>query len=351
MVGQIGHIAFENTLAVDAEWATYVDTILKILCRYAPRLEFLYIGYPSIRSVILPELGELPLLRSFHFKPLWSQHYCPFTSAPRLVDLRWLSSRTVIERRFIPWHQLTHLEIASRQASHTIIELIQNCPELLEFIANLGIDYDHGSDTLLPCRPRVLHTRLYTLNMSGGIREYLLDSLILPALKDLSLFNSGDNPIETTQQHLLLLFSRLKCMLDKLTLDNYAGEASTFLKFLQHGSLSTLTELKVINWDGHRSLTDDTLTQLTDIPSGTTKLLLPKLSHLRLEKCVSASPGMLGQMIYSRCCPSKKENRLKSFVFITRYTYPEDRDYINITQQQGLKWHIRIIMIQLSDMD
>ncbi|KAF8630446.1 hypothetical protein AX17_005423 [Amanita inopinata Kibby_2008] len=311
----------------------YVDAILKCFCQYASRLESVYIGYPYASPVALPEMGELPLLRSFRYAPFVpNQNHLPFTSAPRLTQLRWPGPLSITKRPSIPWHQLTHLDITS--SPYTVIEMIQNCPELLELIVQ--IDGDTSEDNMLPCRPRVLQKRLCTLHMYNGITGHLLDPLILPALKNLSLSNSEDFSIEIIQQQLLLLFSRSNCMLDRLTLHNCGGKAPMFLEILQHRSLSSLTELEVINWDGCQSLNDNTLLQLTDTPSGNTKLLLPKLSHLKLETCVSASPGMLGRMVFSRCCPSKREDRLKSFSFSANDIDGDDEDYIDRARQCGL---------------
>ncbi|KAF8637738.1 hypothetical protein AX17_002613 [Amanita inopinata Kibby_2008] len=317
----------------------YVDAILNCSCQYALRLETVYIGYPHYSSVSLLEMRELPLLRSYHHGPTLLDQDHPFASLPRLTQLRWPGPLSIIEHPSIPWHQLTRLDIASQLSSYTILEMIQNCPELLDL--SVHINGGASEDDVLPYRPRVLHKRLRMLDMSNGIKGYLLDSLTLPALKDLSLLFTEHldyyaGTAEMIKRQLQCLFSRSECTLDKLALYDCGFRAPRFLEFLQHGALSTLTELKVENSRICQMFTDDILLQLTDTPSGASELLLPKLSLLSLALCTSASPGMLGRMVFSRCCPLK-ENRLKSFLLYARHTDESDEDYIDQARQNGLK--------------
>ncbi|KAF8635537.1 hypothetical protein AX17_003920 [Amanita inopinata Kibby_2008] len=319
----------------------HIKAILKSLCRYASRWETVYIAHPnSLASVPFPyplgETSHLPLLRSFyHVSTFLTAEACfPFTSAPRLTRLRWPGALSVSEQPSIPWQQLTLVDCGGL-TGYAALEIIQNCPELQEF--NFTIDSDSGSDAKLPCRPPVRHEWLRKVCLfheqnSGP----LLDSLILPALDDLRLRSINGPGIQIAHQQLLNLLTRSKCMLKKLALINSGLGSPMLLQCLQHESLSNLIALKITS-SRYKSVTDDILLQLTETPSGTQDLLLPRLIHLQLLICVTTSPGILGRMLCSRCCPSKKENRLKTFLLYGAGINKDDKDYINRARRDGLE--------------
>ncbi|KAF8636958.1 hypothetical protein AX17_003134 [Amanita inopinata Kibby_2008] len=318
----------------------HTKAILKILCQYASRWESVYIAYPNSPSVPFPlrETSHLPRLRSFYYVSGFSssQGALPFTSAPRLTRLRWPGALSITEQPSIPWHQLTFVDCGELMG-YAALEILQNCPELQEFIFGIG---DWDSDTRLPCRPRVLHKRLRKLDLSEEQNSGpLLESLILPALDNLrfySIYGPNDVPVQIVHQQLLCLLTRSKCTLDKLALFNSRFDSSMLLQCLQHESISNLTSLMIEDGNIDKAVTDDVLLQLTETPSGNQSLLLPKLTHLAIAKCVNASPGILGRMVWSRCCPSKKENRLKTFLFFGEYA-EDDEDYIDRARRHGLE--------------
>ncbi|KAF8637735.1 hypothetical protein AX17_002610 [Amanita inopinata Kibby_2008] len=247
--------------------------------------------------------------------------YVPITmkdASPSTHTLQWPGPLSVTEQPSISWHQLTLVDCGGLMG-YAALEIIQNCPELQEF--NFRTERDWDSYTRLPCRPLVLHKRLCkVLLYAQENSELLLDSLILPALDDLCFFaaDGSDEVSIIFQQQLLRLFTRSKCMLDKLALNDCISDSSLFPQCLRHESLLNLTLLKISSV----SVTDDVLLQLT---------------HLVLVLYVTASSGILGRMVWSKCRPSKKENRLKMFQFNAQNIDKADEDYIERARRHGLE--------------
>ncbi|KAF8636172.1 hypothetical protein AX17_003732 [Amanita inopinata Kibby_2008] len=328
-----------------------VNTIFKSLCEHALRWESVSIQQPY-RACVLPPVGdELPLLQSFKFD--YEHGYpdaysLPFTSAPRLTQLRWpyplpLGSPSV------PWNQLRHIHFRFGLSHYTITEILQNCPELLEL--DVAVYEITSRGDLLPCKLRILHRRLHRLDITiAGDCAPLLDSLTLPALRDLSLliriFPAHDP--EVIHEQLLQLFSRSECTLDKLALLRCPFDTSMLQECFRHGSLATLTELEIEAGDYYQFMfTDDILLNLTCINSPAHGMLLPRLSSLTLCYCLSGSPGVLGRMILSRCpaTPKEKEERdqLKYFLLVEdSQLHVDDEEDIDIACLRGLTAEIHL---------
>ncbi|KAF8636962.1 hypothetical protein AX17_003138 [Amanita inopinata Kibby_2008] len=322
-----------------------IHPIFTSLREHASRWESVSIQQPYSSCVISPTTDELPLLQCFKFS--YGRNHSdehpslPFVSAPRLTSLRWPHLLPVIEYPSVPWHRLRHVEFRSGLSPYTVVEILRNCPELLEL--NVSIDKALGSDGLLPCKSRVLHRQLCKFDiMIGEGCALLLDSLTLPALRDLSLLtytSPADNPaVQTLHEQLLRLFSRSECTLNKLSLLLCRFDASMLQECFRHKSLAMLTRLEIEARDPSKSMfTDDVLCDLTCIPCAGYGMLIPKLSSLSLRNCLSASPGTLGRMILSRCPgPEKEGDRLKHFLLVEQRLHADDKEYIDEACLQGL---------------
>ncbi|KAF8633087.1 hypothetical protein AX17_004682 [Amanita inopinata Kibby_2008] len=326
----------------------FVYVLLKSLVRYSSRWEDVNLDLTFAPFVPLPPLGELPLLRSIRCTGTQHDLCHPFLSNPRLTRLYWPCSGFILSYPSIRWSQVTHLNFETGMSSYNVVKMIESCPELVELVVN--VDGNLGRDRRLPRKPRVQHHKLRKLD----VRLYqhcgpLLDSLLLPALTDLSLDNDSDHAYEDkcfifrpVWKQLSRFLTHSKCKLEKLELNNSGFNPSLLLQCLRHESLLGLTELKIENVYNEPIFTDEVLACLTDIPCDTHESLLPNLSHLTLEMCVVASPGMLGRMIFSRCYSWIEEDRLKSFTFIGRDVDPEDNVFIHAARHLGLKVDVTV---------
>ncbi|KAF8633105.1 hypothetical protein AX17_004678 [Amanita inopinata Kibby_2008] len=329
------------------------NTIFKSLYEHASRWESVFIQQPYSLYVPTPTV-ELPLLQSFKFdyercspRGEWS---LPFTSAPRLTCLHWPHPPPVIGHPSVPWHQLRNVQFTYRiLAPHTVVEILQNCPELLELEVNVD-EEDSSEGSFIPCKPRILHRQLHRLDISiWETCGSLLDSLTLPGLRDLSLsihirFFDDIAEVRPIQEQLLHLLSRSECALDKLALPRCRFDTSMLQECFRHKSLTMLTELKFESYDYHiPTFADNAFNDLTCIPSPGCGMLLPKLSSLSLRYCLSGTPGLLGRMILSRCPgPEKEGDRLKYFFLIDDHLNVEDEECIDEARLRGLTAEILI---------
>ncbi|KAF8636176.1 hypothetical protein AX17_003736 [Amanita inopinata Kibby_2008] len=326
----------------------FVKRLLKSLIRYSSRWEHIDFDLTFSRSAPLPPLGELPLLQSIRCTGTRSDVVHPFLSTPRLTQLHWPSSDFILSYPSISWSQITHLSFESGMSFYTVVKTIESCPELVELVANVDGNLV-GRDRRLPRKPRVEHRKLRKLDVhlyeSCGS---FLDSLLLPALTDLSLNNDSDYACEGSfvfhpvWKQLSRFLTHSQCKLERLALYSSGFNASMFLQCLRHKSLLGLTELKIENVHNKPIFTDEVLACLTDIPCGTQESLLSNLSHLTLEMCVVASPGMLGKMIFSRCYSWVEEDRLKSFTFVGRSIDARDNLFLDNARDLGLKVDITL---------
>ncbi|KAM6495442.1 hypothetical protein JOM56_008148 [Amanita muscaria] len=204
---------------------------------------------------------------------------------------------------------------------------------LVEF--NVEIDNDTLDQFQLLQKPvenrslRSFHIRVYITCSS------LLQSLSLPALTDLSLdFDWG------SQFHL--------GSLEKLKLGNCRFNDAGILKCFKHHSCWSLTELEISNtFDRRPMFTDRVILALTneDDLLGVNNVLLPDLSRLSLNMCVSASPGVLGCMVLNRCLWSDDDDRFKSLTLIAKDLDETDVAFLEMAKKLGLdvSFHITTI--------
>ena len=269
---------------------TVFDAVLSVICSYSSRWQ--NVAITTWLPVSFPLLEILPLLRSFqvvHFSPEGNVISLPFSGSPRLTQLSWPYPFDAPTDPHIPWSQISHLCLNSCMTISAVLETIRLCPQLENFKMNLITDNhgDHPPTT-------VENYYLQTLEITGhGDCSPLLDSLILPKLREVSL-------IATTvlggREAFLALLTRSKCKLYKLELRRCAFEP--FIECLEQESFQSIQELKIMS---RPQFTGDELIRLADFPSPPAPpVLLPKLTHLVLHWCLYASKGMLAEMVLSR---------------------------------------------------
>ncbi|KAF8631936.1 hypothetical protein AX14_010876 [Amanita brunnescens Koide BX004] len=191
-------------------------------------------------------------------------------------------------------------------------EMIRLCPQLEKFTVNFSLEYA-DVDSHIPREPTSIVENHRLRRLSIRVEEDcspFLHSLTLPSLTqfDCSFFNDlNDEMLPFTHQALLEFLTRSKCKLQKLKLGDCKLSAPAFLECLAHETLETIQSLDISH---HPKLTDDILIHLTDLPTSP-RVLLPKLTHLELEMCLAARRGMLGKMVFSRCCsPGHEAERI-----------------------------------------
>ncbi|KIL67326.1 hypothetical protein M378DRAFT_102478 [Amanita muscaria Koide BX008] len=324
-----------------------VQAHLNTFFRYASRWESVDISLSGCycSAVSLPKFDPTPLLRKFSYSTLYSVSIpFPFTSCPLLSSITWPFSCFVTSNRdpVIPWHQLTHIDLKHAMTTHQTLDILRTCQTLVEF--NVEIDDHLSLDRVRSRRKPVENRSLRSFQISGTQTcSGLLQSLTLPALTDFSLdtdYHSLDyiSP-RSVHTQLLRLFTRSKCKLEKLRLENCGFDDARTLKCLKHDSCSSLTGLQIWNEYDQPMFTDIVIRALTDndgLPEDN-NVLLPHLSCLSLEMCVSASPGVLGLMIIKRCLWWNEDDQLKSLSLIVTNDLDDiDGAFLKIAKESGL---------------
>ncbi|KIL67323.1 hypothetical protein M378DRAFT_102473 [Amanita muscaria Koide BX008] len=305
---------------------------------YASRWEYVHIDFMTTYAISFPELGPTPLLRKFSYSTSWRNwDPCPFTSCPLLSAF---PSRSVASNPDIPGHRLTHITMETNTSTHQALNILRVCKMLVEF--NVDIDND-SLDQVKPLQKPVENQSLRSfrtlwayITCSG-----LLQSLTLPALTDFSLYTDFESlsSISTRSVHtqLLRLFTRSRCKLEKLKLENCGFNDADILKCLKHDSCSLLTVLEISNDFNRPMFTDRVILALTnkDDLLEVNNVLLPNLSRLSLDMCLSASAGVLGDMVLNRCL-----YQLKSLTLLVRKVDDTDIECLEKAGKMGLDVNI-----------
>ncbi|KAF8637734.1 hypothetical protein AX17_002609 [Amanita inopinata Kibby_2008] len=318
---------------------TFFNSIFECLYRYSSRWEILDVALVEMQRTALPPMGDLPLLQSFRYSDWqYGGHFgFPFASAPCLTRLDWPYGHRVVEHTGVPWHKLTHLSFNERITPCEVLETIHSCPELLEFSAVVnGEEMEERSLTRHRVELRKLRKFHVTLHLYCSP---LLRSLTLPQLVDVSLTIDYEYGYRDRHIHseLLQLFTRSKCKLDRLYLEDCGFDENMTLECFRHNSLSTLTELHVEGWSDPLILTDRIILELT-LTEDTEEGLLPNLSRLSLYYYIPMSPGLLGWMVFSgRRSLEWRPGQLKFFSLTTPSLRKEDRTYIDMASVFGLE--------------
>ena len=224
-------------------------------------------------------------------------------------------------------------------------EMIRLCPQLEQFTVRFRSDYVIAPEASVPAEPTSMAEnhclRTLTIRAEEDCSPFL-HWLTLPALTEFVCFFYDEFEAESlpfVHQALLDFFTRSRCKLQNLKLSDCRFSASPFLECLEHETLQTIQALDI---SYHPKLTDDMLIRLADLPTPP-RVLLPKLTHLTLEMCLAARRGMLGKMVFSRCCsPGHEAERLKSLKLTVEKFSKADKNFIEQATVEGLDASIKI---------
>ena len=275
------------------------EALLNALFNYASRWE--HVGF-SYLPIPLSQLEHMPCLRTLCVLADESTQF-PFASCPKLASIFWYFKSTVSSAP-LPWHQLTHIHLDDYTSTPDMIFVIQSCPKLTDLSVTLNEDEVPES---LP-REQLVNKSLRKLQISGLHTSHpLLNRLKLPALTDIQIEVPYEYPVMRGFQEVLLgFFSRSKCKLNRMVLQDCGFNDEELLECLTHYSCTGLVELEIANADDAPTFTNAVLLALTDLRPVEHNLLLPKLARLTLDSCVDASPGSVGTMALSRCISQDK---------------------------------------------
>ena len=325
---------------------TLSQSILFAFYPHSSRWQDVSLSLYGIQSLMLPRL-DAPILRSFHLSgPSQETSHFPFRNSSRLTELSWPSSIDVSMNPHIPWSQVSYLKLSNGMSLFSVSETIRLCSQLEEFWVGCSA---LGGVANLPRKPtKVKNGRLRTLELhfNGDIGP-LLHSLTLPALEQLVCYAENDEasmvPIPDLRFESLRDFlTRSGCKLKKLMLGECNFTADELLACLEHEASETIQDLTI---EGLPKLTDDVLLRLAHPPYPTAaRILLPKLTHLTLKHCLHASPGTLGDMVYSRYHPETGEvAKLEFFALSVHDLNSEDLTIIEDLTADGLGTNISIM--------
>ena len=146
------------------------------------------------------------------------------------------------------------------------------------------------------------------------------------------------------QEALLGFFSRSKCKLTRLVLEDCGFDNVALLGCLEHANCASLMDLQISNVLDVPMFTDAVLIPLTDMPSTKNNVLLPKLTHLTLELCLGGSPSRLGTMILSRRIPFHKQDQLRHLYIC--YTELDERDIHLLQLAESLGFEVAHLMLK-----
>ncbi|KAM6495445.1 hypothetical protein JOM56_008151 [Amanita muscaria] len=309
---------------------------------YASRWEYVHIDFMTTYAISFPELGPTPLLRKFLCSTSWRNwDPCPFTSCPLL-------SASIASNPDISGHRLTHITMGTNTSTQQALDILRACKMLVEFNAEIDNDsLDQVKPLQKPVENQTLRSfRIWAYTTCSG----LLQSLTLPALTDFSLDTDFESlsSISTRSVHtqLLRLFTRSRCKLEKLQLENCGFNDADILKCLKHDSCSSLTVLEMSNDFNRPMFTDRVILALTnkDDLLEANNVLLPQLSRLSLEMCLSASAGVLGDMILNRCL-----YQLKTLTLLVRSLDDTDIECLEKAKKMGMDVHFHVTTISDSE--
>ncbi|KAF8634095.1 hypothetical protein AX17_004285 [Amanita inopinata Kibby_2008] len=323
---------------------TIFNSISECLYRYSSRWEILDMEFMKMQCTSLPSMGDLPLLRSIRYEDWHAEHFdLPFASAPCLTRLNWTHGHRVVKHPGIPWHKLTHLRFHRGITLYDAIEAIHSCPQLLDFSASVIGDEMERTMSLTGRQVKLhkLHRLFVNVNLDCSP---LWHSLTLPELVDFTLvINQGprqwpeDSTVRRIHRGLLQLFTRSKCKLDKVYLDECGFDENMTLECFRHNSLSTLTELQFHGWFNSLMPTDKVILELT-LTEDIQDRLLPNLSRIGLSYEGDISPGLLGRMILSRRrLLDEGPGQLKSVSLVITSLDGDDKTYIDMACNLGLE--------------
>ncbi len=305
------------------------EALLNAITSYTSRWEHVDFRYVH-PSIVLPQLGKMPYLRTISMLVL-KDIQPPFDSCPKLARIYWYFGGTISSVP-LSWHQLTHLRLTRAIPTREMFFVIQSCSKLTDLEVELQDDVHESLSCEMVINRSLRELQLHVFK----IHNPLLERLTLPALTELS-FDFIPIPVPGFQEELLRFFSRSKCKLTRLVLEECGFDDVRLFECLEHDSCSSLMDLRISNTVDTPMFTDAVLIPLTDIPSAENNVLLPKLTHLSLDFCLGGSPSRLGTMILSRRIPFHKQDQLRRLDI--QYTELDERDIhlLQLAESLGLE--------------
>ncbi|KAF8633085.1 hypothetical protein AX17_004680 [Amanita inopinata Kibby_2008] len=291
---------------------SHVPDVLDLLMQCNHRLESTHMGTPYHQVRFKKIYGDAPLLRSFIVHP--SLHYMigrvfPFSPCPSLVELHWADAGFLMELNFIPWYQLTHLQLKR-------VSLFTSCPKLVQ----TRLEIDSLDDVLThPYSPRITHYNLRGLELVGrkGTIDSLVDSIILPALSSLYIQDFIHLYLQTQfpvlgANHLKEMLIRSACKLQRLCLEHLNYDSANLLDALNEALLERLT-----------------------FNSSSSEVLCLDLKEIWFKNYGPRKPGMLARMVASRFEREDKDGRLERFEFHSQKGFVRDGEVLIALKNKG----------------
>lgn len=305
------------------------EAMLNALLNYELRWE--HVGFYDL-PIPPSQLEHMPCLRTLIMSAFKGTRF-PFASCPKLASIRW-RFKSAVSSAPLPWHRLTHIHLYGYTSTPDMIFVIRSCPKLIDLNVMLD-DVDEVPESL-ESREIVVNKSLRKLDICVFQPcNPLLRRLTLPALTDIRI--ELPPPVMGIQKELLSLFSRSKCKLNRMSLENCGFDDVELLECLKHDSCTDLMDLKISGtYSDSPMFTDSVLLALTDMRPVENNLLLPKLACLLLESCLDGSPGKLGTMILSRCTSQDEAVQLKHLNVYSANIDEQDVLLLELAKSRGL---------------
>src|SRR6266550_8884824 len=184
-------------VCLDDDFQALCEALMNAITSYASRWEhvdFLFRDSP----ISLPQLGDMPCLRTFTMSVRGGYTQFPFASCPKLASIYW-SFKCAISSAPLPWHQLTRIQLSPPLPTRELLFVIQSCAKLTD----LEITLEDDVHEYLPCE-MVINRSLRELQLCiYKFHNPLLERLTLPALTDVSFdFKFGSTPMPGFQEEL-----------------------------------------------------------------------------------------------------------------------------------------------------
>lgn len=230
---------------------------------------------------------------------------------PRLRDLEWsdedhwgiseTSSASFLLQSNIEWRSLTSLVLNTYTSLNMTYHILSQCKDLrtlrLSRLALGDITRDLMPESKYISLPHLQSLTIRQHCLDGALAK-LFDLLICP---DLAQIDVGTKNIEThwPNDSFVSLLKRSSCNLRTLRLEYMSISEPELTMCLRHNS-SSLESLEVREMRGCICVSDKVLSMLTVQKDTGGDVLCPRLTSIRLARCIGCSNGFLASMLRSR---------------------------------------------------
>ena len=279
---------------VRGEDSSPVRDILALFISHAHRWRVVNLGLNNSAQDMFRDVprGAMPSLEFFDVSVRnWSSNSLEqlsvcLRSSPSLRKIGWANSTLKYLPTSLCWHQLTEITLGGVQNSEDLFEILTAC-HVLEVLVIRHLSFTTprpgNGHIILPC--------LQNLRL-GSVADvaWILDSLLLPNLSELSLKNGFRGSISDGWNSTLNLLERSGCQLKTFAYSELDFDEAQLVQVLAMPSLSHVAN---IHLGGHVS--DVTLKALTDGKQS----LLPWLEEAIFPSC-HTSDGVISSFVLSR---------------------------------------------------